>query len=85
MKDNAYSFAWSEDGILREIIAVYMKGIDFYRRLCSSIHPNYLPSPPLFFLSVYSLHYKGEIIGLLTFFFYSCDCKITPCVWIMKL
>jgi len=44
IKDNAYSFAWNEDEILREIIAVRMKGIDFYRRLCSSIHPNYLPS-----------------------------------------
>lgn len=41
IKDNAYSFAWNEDEILREIIAVRMKGIDFYRCLCSSIHPNY--------------------------------------------
>lgn len=44
IKDNGYSFAWNEDEILREIIAARMKGIDFYRRLCSSIHPNYLPS-----------------------------------------
>jgi hypothetical protein len=60
-----------------------MKGIDFYRRLHSSVHPN-LPSI-LPFASLSTLFStRVELLAFWPFFLYSCDCKITPCVRIMK-